>query len=120
MFGTELKKRREAVGMSQRELAHRLGYADNSTLSKVETSGGVPRRRVLEKLMQIFPDLRIPAEIQAKLSRPVTDLLESGGQGRVEYRIDEASRLSLSFTSLEPEHARRLLQHVLALLPHVE
>lgn len=33
---TNIKKRREELGMSQRELARRCGYKDNTTLVKIE------------------------------------------------------------------------------------
>ena len=33
---SNIKKRREELGMSQRELARRCGYKDNTTLVKIE------------------------------------------------------------------------------------
>lgn len=35
-IGEKIKKRRMELGMSQRELARRMGYSDNSTLARIE------------------------------------------------------------------------------------
>ena len=35
-IGEKIKNRRLTLGMSQRELARRMGYSDNSTLNRIE------------------------------------------------------------------------------------
>lgn len=35
-IGEKIKKRRMELGLSQRELARRMGYSDNSTLARIE------------------------------------------------------------------------------------
>lgn len=35
-IGEKIKKRRLEIGMSQRELARKMGYSDNSTLNRIE------------------------------------------------------------------------------------
>lgn len=46
-FGHRVKMRREEIGMSQDELAHKLGYAGKSFISKVESGiNEIPQSKV--------------------------------------------------------------------------
>lgn len=46
-FGKRVKMRREEIGMSQDELAHKLGYAGKSFISKVESGiNEIPQSKV--------------------------------------------------------------------------
>ena len=38
-IGERIKERREALGMTQQELADRLGYKSRSTINKIEMNG---------------------------------------------------------------------------------
>lgn len=58
---TNIKKRREELRMTQRELAAKVGYKDNSTIAKME-KGGVDI--TLGRLKQIADALETtPAEL---------------------------------------------------------
>ena len=57
--GTKLRKLREVKGLSQHELARRLGYATNSYISNVEKGIFVPPEDKLEKIAQA---LEVPFE----------------------------------------------------------
>ena len=57
--GTKLRKLREVKGLSQHELARRLGYSSNSYISNVEKGMFVPTEDKLEKIAQA---LEVPFE----------------------------------------------------------
>lgn len=46
-IGQIIKKRREALGMSQEELAKKVGYKSRSSINKIETDGrGLPQSKI--------------------------------------------------------------------------
>lgn len=51
-IGLAIKRRRKELGLSQSELASRLGYKDHSTLAKVETGGERHHRRYAFQIRQ--------------------------------------------------------------------
>jgi transcriptional regulator with XRE-family HTH domain len=50
MFGKKLKKIRKENGISQQELAKKLGYVNNSYISDVENGIFVPSKKKLKKI----------------------------------------------------------------------
>jgi transcriptional regulator with XRE-family HTH domain len=57
IFGTKLRKLREAKGITQQQLAERIGYVTNSYISDVEKGRFIPSE---EKLKNIAKALGIP------------------------------------------------------------
>ena len=48
-IGARVKERREAIGLSQEDLAFELGYSDKTAVSKIERGvNDIPRKKVLE------------------------------------------------------------------------
>lgn len=48
-IGKRIKQRREELGWSQRELCARIGYADHSTISKIELGAvDVPESKIIK------------------------------------------------------------------------
>ena len=48
-IGSRIKKRREALGMSQDELARKVGYKSRSSVNKIEIDGrGLPQRKIID------------------------------------------------------------------------
>lgn len=46
-IGTRIKERREELGLSQDELARKLGYKSRSSINKIETSAnGLPQKKI--------------------------------------------------------------------------
>src|SRR5512145_869834 len=64
-FGGWLKRRRGGLGLTQKELARQIGYAE-VTLRKVEADEVRPSRQMAEELAEA---LRIPAEERAQFVR---------------------------------------------------
>jgi transcriptional regulator with XRE-family HTH domain len=56
-FGQKLRKLREKKGLTQQQLAERLGYKTNSYISDVESGHFIPSR---EKLKKIARALEVP------------------------------------------------------------
>jgi len=56
-FGRKLRRLREGKGLTQQELAEKLGYVTNSYISDVESGRFIPSR---EKLKKIAKALRVP------------------------------------------------------------
>lgn len=61
IFGDKLRKLREVRGVSQGELARRLGYTTNSYISDVEKGAFVPPDE--DKLRQIARALDVPFDL---------------------------------------------------------
>ena len=45
-IGTRIRKRREELGLTQEELAKKLGYANRSSVNKVETSREISIKKI--------------------------------------------------------------------------
>ena len=57
MLGTQVRKRRQELGLTQKELAERLGYTSRSTINKIELGiNDVP----LSKLENFAKVLKVP------------------------------------------------------------
>lgn len=47
-IGNRIKQRRELLGMSQEDLAHKVGYKSRSSINKIETDGrGLPQSKII-------------------------------------------------------------------------
>lgn len=57
IFGRKLRKLREAKGMTQQQLAEKLGYVTNSYVSDVENGRFAPSKKKLKKIAKA---LRVP------------------------------------------------------------
>jgi transcriptional regulator with XRE-family HTH domain len=88
-FGQKLRKLREEKGMSQHELAKRLGYQTNSYVSDMEQGKFIPS---LEKLKKIAKVLGVPF---SKLKSFV-----------VESRLEEMGIRDPAFLSLARDYPR--------------
>lgn len=57
-IGARIKKRREELGMSQEELAKKVGYKSRSSINKIELDGrGLPQKKIVAfaKALQTSP-----------------------------------------------------------------
>ena len=57
-IGDRIKSRREELGMSQEELAKKVGYKSRSSVNKIETDGrGLPQNKIVmfAKALQTSP-----------------------------------------------------------------
>ena len=59
-IGERIRRRRIELGMSQDELAKRLGYKDRSTISYIEKNGGNLQMSKVEEIAKI---LEMPPEV---------------------------------------------------------
>jgi transcriptional regulator with XRE-family HTH domain len=66
IFGDKLRKLREVRGVSQQELARRMGYATNSYISDIEKGAFVPPGE--DKLRQIARALDVPFELLKEMA----------------------------------------------------
>ncbi len=64
-FGEKLKELREGAGMTQRDLAERVGI-DRVSLARLETAGAVPSWPLVYDLAQV---LRVSTEVFPSMSR---------------------------------------------------
>jgi len=53
-FGQKLRKLRQEKGITQQQLAERLGYVTNSYISDVEKGAFIPSREKLKKIAKAF------------------------------------------------------------------
>ncbi len=71
LFGDKLRQLREAGGLSQQELARRLGYASNSYIGDVESGLFVPseeRLAALSRALGVQPGVFHEAAFESKLA----------------------------------------------------
>jgi len=57
MFGEKLRKLRKKKGLSQKELAEKLGYSSNSYISDIEKGLFLPSKEKLKKIAKV---LKVP------------------------------------------------------------
>ena len=58
-IGDRIRKKREELGMSQEELAKKIGYRSRSSINKIENDGrGLPQSKILliAKALETTPD----------------------------------------------------------------
>lgn len=53
-LGLRVKARREELGLSQEELAHKLGYKNRSTVSGIESGTRTVRQELIPKLAEVL------------------------------------------------------------------
>lgn len=78
-IGQKIKERREELGLTQEELARRLGYASRSSVNKVETS-----REVSMKKIKLYADA---------LQTTVAYLMGWEQKQEIEDKADEDTKL---------------------------
>lgn len=77
-FGEKVKELRIARGMSQDELAHRLGYTNRSSVNKIELGkNDLPRKKVelLAAVLGVDPLIFFKDEAEADIAVPEDDIL---------------------------------------------
>lgn len=89
LFGQKLRKLREVRGLSQQQLARRLGYASNSYIGDVEKGLFVPSG---ERLGALARALGVPQDILKELS--------------LEARIEELGIKEPEFVSMFKDYPR--------------
>lgn len=89
LFGQKLRKLREVRGLSQQQLARRLGYASNSYIGDVEKGMFVPSG---ERLSALARALGVPHEILTEMS--------------LEARIEELGIKEPEFVSMFKDYPR--------------
>ena len=90
IFGDKLRKLREVRGITQGELARRLGYSTNSYVSEVEKGVFVPPGE--DKLRQIARALEVPFEMIKEMA--------------LESRMEDLGIKESSFMSLFRDYPR--------------
>ena len=92
MLGTQVRKRRLELGLTQKELAERLGYTSRSTINKIELGiNDVP----LSKLENLAKVLKVPVAWLLELDdvdkrqriAALMDKLDAEDTAKIEERI---------------------------------
>lgn len=89
LLGQAILRARKAHGWSQRELAQRLDYKDNSLIAKLENDSRVPSRELKRRLVLVLPELK------GELPELVEQLRDEIGSSRLTKRLlvlDEEAR----------------------------
>lgn len=63
-LGSFLKKRREAIGVTQKEISQRLGYSSPQFISNIERNISIPPIRTIRVLVRIY---QIPPRYMVEL-----------------------------------------------------
>lgn len=105
-FGQRVRARREELGLTQEELATRLGYKSKSSINKIETGiNNLPMSKVARfaRALEIDPDLLMGWGDEPEES-PQYDL------------TDREKRVLELFSGLNGEGQRRFIEYVTDLL----
>lgn len=112
-IGDRIKYRREQLGMSQDELARRLGYKSRSSINKIEKdASGLPQTKIvaIANVLQTTPSYIMGWQEVQKKNDTLTDIV-------VQLRSDdELLSLVEGITQLNPEQRASVKQIVDVLL----
>lgn len=114
-IGDKIRQRREAIGMSQAELASKLGYTSRSSINKIEKDiNDIPQLKIiafaeaLETTPAFLMDWKDTPVKQARenkyFSIKKSDLVEQEKSNKIANRLENAIKNSnLSYAELEKE-----------------
>lgn len=112
-IGERIKYRREQLGLSQDELARRLGYKSRSSINKIENdASGLPQTKIvaIANALQTTPSFIMGWQETQKKNDTLTDIV-------VQLRSDdELLSLVEGITQLDPEQRTSVMQIVNVLL----
>lgn len=104
-FGQKLRKLREERGMTQQQLAEKLGYVTNSYISDVEKGAFIPSK---EKLKKIAKALRIPF-------KEIDDLLIESKIEKLGVKEPELISLFLDIPKLPEKDKKQIIKVYLSI-----
>ena len=73
-----IKSRRTELGLTVEELAHKMGYKDKSSISKIENGKSYPSQQTLENIicaLKIKPDVLFKTEEKIDIEKAYKELL---------------------------------------------
>ena len=89
-IGNRIKSRREELGMSQEELAKKVGYKSRSSVNKIETDGrGLPQNKIVlfAKALQTTPAYLMGWIDIAEENKPTKEELNLFRKNTYEYLV---------------------------------
>ena len=104
-IGMRIKLRREELGMSQEELAKKVGYKSRSSVNKIEIDGrGLPQNKIImfAKALQTTPAYLMGWEDENEMT--------SSQQGCMELRESAINGLYSAFGENEISHFKQYIQ----------
>jgi transcriptional regulator with XRE-family HTH domain len=105
IFGKKLRKLREAKGITQQQLAEKLGFVSNSYVSEVESGKFIPSK---EKLKKIAKALGVPF-------RELNDLLMESRLEQLGIKEPELISLFRDIPSLPKKDKRAIINAYLSI-----
>lgn len=115
-IGARIKKRREELGMSQEELAHKVGYKSRSSINKIEGDGrGLPQKKIMAfaKALDTTPAYLMGWEEDAEKGTPkdaykkLIDMIVTGAADEV-FTIEKTTASKGSHPTPKDTHITRL------------
>ena len=83
LIGNKIRQRRESLGMTQEELAQKLGYKSRSSINKIEIAGwGLPQNKIsaIAKALDTTPGYLLgwdDEERDVELAAKITNLIRN-------------------------------------------
>jgi transcriptional regulator with XRE-family HTH domain len=114
--GQRIKQRREALGLTQEELAQKVGYASRSSINKIELSRELPSRKIalMANALDTTPSFLMgwtddpePSHVgetktvESYLNEPIIDVFER--KGIKPDQMQDAYQFLEQFLNLPPE-----------------
>ena len=120
-IGDRIKKKREELGMSQEELAKKVGYKSRSSVNKIEIDGrGLPQNKIVlfAKALETTPDYLVGwEEIDSHLSgREASDEIYRKFADNIERHHGKEKELLEVYRQLSDENKDKTIQYSKSLL----
>lgn len=118
---TRIKSRREELGMSQEELANKLGYKSRSTINKIESgTNDIPQSKIkaFADALKTTPAYLMGWDTSSNKKEKEITLTESEMEHLLKYRqLDEKGQHTVS-TILEMEYNRCTNDYLMPVAAH--
>lgn len=120
-IGDRIKKKREELGMSQEELAKKVGYKSRSSVNKIEMDGrGLPQNKIVlfAKALETTPAYLMGwEEIDSRLSgREASDEIYRKFADNIERHHGKEKELLEIYRQLSDENKDKTIQYSKSLL----
>lgn len=76
-LGDRIKTERERLGLTQEELAHKIGYASRSSVQKIETCRTLPMNKIVAvaKALGVSPSYLVGWEEEERIYDEIQDII---------------------------------------------
>ncbi|MGO5053546.1 helix-turn-helix domain-containing protein [Lachnospiraceae bacterium LCP25S3_G4] len=110
--GDRIREKREAIGITQEELAKRLGYKSRSSVNKMETSRELPLKKVemMAEALCCSPSYLMGWDEEEELADELLNVMYN----------DTINKINKNIMNMSDKHLKRILKYTELMMEEIE